>query len=374
MGDYLSKKREKIGRKLEQIGKVIDDQRFEASLDKFLPRPSNDGTPVQKRVREADFRPLGEFCERAGHPQWGLRPRTFAVLRMIGPPEVIEHFIEQKLTDISLPYSESNLPSFLSGRTRRLFLDCQNFVLNGRAQALEKPGEAHQHVEGSADDYFISIEELVAGGFGEVDAVIGEMSLMKFARKRIARNRLYSKDKAQLQVFENELQTLKILSHEHLVRLMGSCTDSACVGLMMTPVADMNLATYLRKCLPPKSKEIYLRRFFACLANALYYLHSQHVQHKDIKPANILVKQQEVYLTDFGTSRSWDNDASKTTQGTVPAFTPRYCAPEVVRRAIWQCKHALKILTINDTNEISLAMKQKISGLSAVYSWKCVLF
>lgn len=330
-GDCLSKTCDKIGRKLEKFSKVIDDKRFEASLDKFLPRPSNDGTPVRKRLREAEFRQLAEFCNRAGHPQWALRPRTFAVLRMIGRPEVIEHFIEEKLTDIFLPYSESNLPSFLSGRTRRFFLDCQNFVLNGRAQALEKPGEAHQHVEGSADDYFVYVEDLGAGGFGEVDSVIGEMSLMKFARKRIARNRLFSKDRAQLQVFENELQTLKMLSHRHLVQLVGSYTDSACVGLIMTPVADMNLATYLRRTSQPESKKICLRRFFGCLANALNYLHSQHVQHKDIKPANILVKQQEVYLTDFGTSRSWDNDASKTTQGTVPAFTPRYCAPEVVQ-------------------------------------------
>ncbi|KAL8885425.1 MAG: hypothetical protein Q9215_006715 [Flavoplaca cf. flavocitrina] len=211
------------------------------------------------------------------------------------------------------------------------FLDCQNFVLNGRAAALETPGEPHQNVEGSADDYFIYVEDLGAGGFGEVDSVIGEMSLVKFARKRIKRHRLFSKDKATLHVFENELQTLKSLSHRHLVRLVGSYTDSSCVGLIMTPVADMNLATYLRITMNPESRMICLRRFFGCLAAALSYLHGQRVQHKDIKPANILVKQQHVYLTDFGTSRSWDNDASRSTLGTVAAFTPRYCAPEVVQ-------------------------------------------
>lgn len=331
MAGLIGKHLEYFGRTIDSINKVVGDDRFEASLDRFLPRPSDDGNPIQKRLRDAQFRQLAEFCHRAGRPQWGLRPRTYAVLRMIGCPEIIETFISERLTDIFLPYSEDNLPSFITGHARMRFLDCQNLVLNGRAAALETPGEPHQNVEGSADDYFIYVEDLGAGGFGEVDSVIGEMSLMKFARKRIKRHRLFSKDKASLQVFENELQTLKSLSHRHLVRLVGSYTDSSCVGLIMTPVADMNLATYLRITMNPESRMICLRRFFGCLAAALSYLHGQRVQHKDIKPANILVKQQHVYLTDFGTSRSWDNDASKSTLGTVAAFTPRYCAPEVVQ-------------------------------------------
>ena len=331
MAGLIGKHLECFGRTIDCINKVVGDDRFEASLDRFLPRPSDDGIPIQKRLRDAQFRQLAEFCHRAGRPQWGLRPRTYAVLRMIGCPEIIETFISERLTDIFLPYSEDNLPSFITGQARMRFLDCQNFVLNGRAAALETPGEPHQNVEGSADDYFIYVEDLGAGGFGEVDSVIGEMSLVKFARKRIKRHRLFSKDKATLHVFENELQTLKSLSHRHLVRLVGSYTDSSCVGLIMTPVADMNLATYLRITMNPESRMICLRRFFGCLAAALSYLHGQRVQHKDIKPANILVKQQHVYLTDFGTSRSWDNDASRSTLGTVAAFTPRYCAPEVVQ-------------------------------------------
>ena len=333
MAGPIGKRLESIGRTIDNINKVIEDDRFETSLDSFLPRPSKDGVPVRKRLREAQFRQLAEFCSRAGRPQWGLRPRTYAVLRMIGCPETIEKFINERLTDIFLPYSEDNLPSFVTGEARTHFLDCQNFVLNGRAAALETRGEPHQNVEGSADDYFVYVEDLGAGGFGEVDSVIGEMSLMKFARKRIKRHRLFSKDKASLQVFENELQTLKSLSHRHLVRLVGSYTDSSCVGLIMTPVADMNLATYLKTNMNPESRKICLRRFFGCLAAALSYLHDRRVQHKDIKPANILVKKQYVYLTDFGTSRSWDNDASKSTMGTVAAFTPRYCAPEVVQFA-----------------------------------------
>ena len=372
MNSRCARKLENIGRAIDTVSKVIGDKMFEASLDKFLPRPSKDGTPVRKRLRDAQFRQLAEFCNRAGYPQWGLRPRTFAVLRMIGCPEAIEYFIEERLTDVFLPYSEDNLPSFLNGQARWHFLDCQNYVLNGRAAALEKIGEPHQHVEGSADDYFVYVEDLGAGGFGEVDSVIGEMSLMEFARKRIKRHRLFSKDKARLQVFENELQTLKLLSHRHLVQLVGSYTDSSCVGLIMTPVADMNLATYLKITMNPESRKICLRRFFGCLATALSYLHSQHVQHKDIKPENILVKQQRVYLTDFGTSRSWDSETSKTTQGTVLAFTPRYCAPEVVQ--FGSVSLISGIIRTNNADERSLETSREIFGLSVVSSSRCAPF
>ena len=332
MAGPLGKKLETISRKIEdKINNVISDDKFEARLDRILPRPCGDGVPIHRRLREAQLRQLAEFCNQTGRRQWGFRPRTYAVLRMIGCPEVIENFVKEQLTDISLPYSEDNLPSFVTGQARMHFLDCQNFVLNGRAAALERSGQPHQNIQGSANDYFDYIEDLGAGTFGEVDSVRGQMSLRKFARKRIKRYRLFSKDKASLQAFENELQTLKSLSHRHLVQLVGSYTDSSCVGLIMTPVADMNLATYLKSTMSPESRKICLRRFFGCLAAALSYLHAKRVQHKDIKPENILVKQQYVYLTDFGTSRSWDNDATKSTRGTAAVFTPRYCAPEVVQ-------------------------------------------
>lgn len=98
----------------------------------------------------------------------------------------------------------------------------------------------------------------------------------------------------------------------------------------MAPVADMNLETYLSSPkIDSKHRQICLRRFFGCLATAVQYLHSNKIRHKDIKPKNILVKGKEGLLTDFGTSKNWSDDTKGTTSGTVPAWTKRYCAPEV---------------------------------------------
>jgi serine/threonine protein kinase len=61
----------------------------------------------------------------------------------------------------------------------------------------------------------------------------------------------------------------------------------------------------------------------------LSFLHDNKMRHKDIKPPNILSKQDEVYLTDFGVSLDWTELGHSTAQGP-PTITPRYRAPEVV--------------------------------------------
>jgi serine/threonine protein kinase len=72
-----------------------------------------------------------------------------------------------------------------------------------------------------------------------------------------------------------------------------------------------------------------LQNAFGCLCAAVQYLHSQNCRHKDIKPANILIKHGEVFLTDFGTARDWNCGEQGTTIGMAGPYTPAYAAPEV---------------------------------------------
>lgn len=61
------------------------------------------------------------------------------------------------------------------------------------------------------------------------------------------------------------------------------------------------------------------------------YLHSKRCRHKDIKPGNILLKNNQVLITDFGIANDWTDADHDMTAGNPVAFTNAYAAPEVAR-------------------------------------------
>jgi serine/threonine protein kinase len=64
------------------------------------------------------------------------------------------------------------------------------------------------------------------------------------------------------------------------------------------------------------------------LAEALAYAHEQGIVHRDVKPDNILVDDQDrVHLMDFGLAARQDETARLTNDGAVMG-TPSYMAPE----------------------------------------------
>ena len=73
-----------------------------------------------------------------------------------------------------------------------------------------------------------------------------------------------------------------------------------------------------------------LRGYFVCLLQALSYLHTSGVRHKDIKPGNILIDESgSVILTDFGISRRFPKHTSHATNNE-KKFTRKYASPEIM--------------------------------------------
>jgi serine/threonine protein kinase len=169
-----------------------------------------------------------------------------------------------------------------------------------------------------------------------VDKVQSKITKQVYARKRISRKRDFNKDKEVIARFENEVQILKKLDHVHLVKVFASYTDLNYVAIIMKPVAQMDLKCFLRS---PEVQQTLLgagrslfRTYYGCLASAISYLHDNNIRHKDIKPGNILLKKDDIYITDFGTAIEFDGDKSMT-KGTVRAKTTQYQSPEVARGA-----------------------------------------
>ncbi|KAL8928824.1 MAG: hypothetical protein Q9208_001602 [Pyrenodesmia sp. 3 TL-2023] len=344
----------------------VDD--LEKALSQYCTPPTPDKSTGQgSNISDATFKRITDLLEHLESHQrcrgWSVRPRLYTVLRNIGHLDLFQKFIDLGFKDISFPYTVEKLPDFLQeDRLRDGFLRHQKHVLTDASQ-LEKGRHAYTK---NADDLFLVVKHLGSGGYGyvgftfvvlvmfpvdkgfcskdlagaqkltdhfirSVDKVWSLMSFRWFARKQFMRKKSSRADQAMLKNFENELSNLKRLSHQHLVKLVGSYTDQKCVAFLMEPIADMNLLTFLELYKPGRD-DTSLRRYFGCLASAVGYLHMQRIRHRDLKPENILIKDLKVYIADFGTALDWSHKLKDTTMDVCVPATTRYMAPEVANR------------------------------------------
>jgi tetratricopeptide (TPR) repeat protein len=266
--------------------------------------------------------------------QWSKVPRTYIILRIIDCLDLLGTFIDVGFSDYWFPITERSLPLCVQPKKRSQFVAAQNLVIT-KSMDLEK-GEKGQHC------YFRLNEPpplqmkgiLGSGGFGQVDRVVSTISYREYALKRVSRNTVFNgrvsngrQRKEWVTQFIAEIGILKRLRHHHVVEFIGSYTDPKYIGLIMSPVADMDLSTYLARADTARHGE--LRTFYGFLARALEFLHKQSIRHKDIKPSNILVHSGNVLFTDFGLAFDFTDEEGSTTVSMVNGLSPRYCAPEV---------------------------------------------
>lgn len=173
---------------------------------------------------------------------------------------------------------------------------------------------------------FTSVKKLGSGSHGSVDEVVCASSKGSFARKSVTRKHTELSISFRMVHLKNELSVLKELNHPNLVRLIGAYTDEDYSHIIMSPVADRNLADFMRT--PDQNPEYRFLEWMVDLSSALAYLHERMVKHLDIKPQNILVKGAQVLLADFGAARSFFHETRRSQE---VALTPMYCAPETAR-------------------------------------------
>lgn len=132
-----------------------------------------------------------------------------------------------------------------------------------------------------------------------------------------------------LKRFQNERQVLAGLDHPYIARLIdGGTTTSGQPYYAMEYVAGEPLTQYAQ------SRDLGLRErllLFEAICDAVSAAHRQLVVHGDIKPANILIREDgSPKLLDFGLARIIQPLASDVTMSMV-LLTPGYASPEQVR-------------------------------------------
>ena len=164
------------------------------------------------------------------------------------------------------------------------------------------------------------------GGMGAVyrahDSLLDVDVALKVLRREIAR------DEAFLQRFRNELLTARSVTHRHVVRIHDLGVHEGMPFMTM----DLIPGRSLRELLIAEGRLDVERSLHIVrqVAEALREAHREGVVHRDLKPGNVLIDEEgEVYLTDFGVSRSL-HTSGLTRTGEVLG-TPDYLAPEQAR-------------------------------------------
>ena len=320
---------EGVGNTANSTARVsLSQAQLELEMQKIIPVKSSD---QHVNLSDADFDRITSILCQAEREEWGFRPRTYAILRMIDAIDLLDDFVQLNCWDIALPYTKENLPPSLSTEQRDCFLAKQGSVLTKAVRIEGGLTSKHANFANNADNHLESLNVLGKGGSGTVDRVRSKLSRKVYVRKRLERNQTFEESAKALKFCENEIHHLKRLKHRHLVRYVGSYTDPKYLGIIMDPVADSDLLTFLSQTSFHPAEYDCIREAFGCLCAAYIYLQRQNCRHKDIKPENILVKQRKIYITDFGIARDWRALGRSTTTGVdIGPISKSYAAPEVI--------------------------------------------
>ena len=127
--------------------------------------------------------------------------------------------------------------------------------------------------------------------------------------------------------FQHEIRIAARLQHPQILAVYDSGADAGVLWFTMPYVDGETLRQRLQQtgALPiPEAL-----RILDYIARALAYAHRRGVIHRDVKPENILISQENIYLADFGIAKPVDAAANQyLTTGSMAIGTPTYMAPE----------------------------------------------
>lgn len=167
----------------------------------------------------------------------------------------------------------------------------------------------------------------VAGALGTIDAEI-EVTIKEFFMKELC-NRdeessmvtVPSTGSADLvekfrQKFIKEAKNISKLTHPHIIKVLDVFEENGTAYYVMEYIDGGSLSDLIEKkgSLSEEETLKYTRQ----IASALQYIHAHNMNHLDVKPGNVLLRQNgDVVLIDFGMSKNYDVAAEQTTSSPV---------------------------------------------------------
>jgi serine/threonine protein kinase len=129
-------------------------------------------------------------------------------------------------------------------------------------------------------------------------------------------------DDIKLEKLKVEAEILKTISHPHIVEYIDSFEENNMFYMILEYIKGKDMKTLFKKKPVPESQ---VKNYAEQLLDALEYLHNENAIHRDIKPRNIMIAQNNLKLIDFGGAKMRFTSLD---QEPTYLWTPRYGAPE----------------------------------------------
>src|SRR5215472_7166279 len=164
---------------------------------------------------------------------------------------------------------------------------------------------------------------LGSGGMSTVykarDQLAGDTVAIKVLDPRLAR------DSRMIEQFKKELLGARKLSHKNVVRIHDIGEHAGVLFISMELVDGESLSEIAAR--KGNFNEGDFLPIFRQFCDALGYIHSQHLVHRDIKAANVMMDRAGcLKLMDFGIARDSSGDQTQVLMG-----TPSHMAPELFK-------------------------------------------
>ena len=125
--------------------------------------------------------------------------------------------------------------------------------------------------------------------------------------------------------FKNESRAVAVLSHPNIVKVLNVSFGTNFQYIVMEYISGITLKEYISKKIKIDWKESV--QIIKQVLKALAHAHSRGIIHRDIKPQNIMITEDNIVkVTDFGIARFFNNETQTMTDKTIGSV--HYISPE----------------------------------------------
>lgn len=174
-------------------------------------------------------------------------------------------------------------------------------------------------------EQYVVVKNLKSGGMGHIDVgydyASREYCVIKYP--------IFlgdPDDHIRIRKLQQEANIVSLLAHPNIVRYKDSFWQGSSFYLILEYI-DGNPMNIVRSSYEPSPEEIL--RWSKVLAKTLWYIHSQGMLYRDLKPSNVMLDRYgKIDLIDFGGSQPISSKENEEASASI--FTPLYAAPEMI--------------------------------------------